>query len=1142
MARFNNGLIYTNDKCIGCNKCVSQCSIMAANISVMVDGKAKIVIDGEKCNHCGKCIKLCRQGAREYIDDTDMLFAALQAGRKISLLVAPSFYMLYHDLAPKILGYLKSAGIEKIYDVAYGADICLWGHVNYLKKHMNDKDAAYITQTCPALINVIELYHPELISKVIPVQSPMMCTAIYAHKYLGDTNEMAFLGPCISKKDEISTLMTNRNINYSLTYKHLFDYLKDKDIENFYAESDLKSDGRGNFISLSGDFAKSIECFFPDSEKLIQKEGLTPYVFQMLKGFSKVENVGERPIAIDVLACQNGCQEGPGTDFEKLNLDKVYTQVNDNNRKCKNRYPKTVYPDENFRLLNETFKDLDINDFTRLFEQRYRQPYTIPEDVIEEIFENMLKDNDVKKNIDCGSCGYKTCREMASAIAYGYNRKENCIHYMNEFMIKRLNTDHLTGLVNRGMFNKLSIELLKENPDKTYVFAIGNINRIKVINDLYGPENGDLALVKVAETLNKLSERGGIVSRFGADNFAICIEDTMENFEALYSIPVWNLKEYGIDFPITMRFGVLIVNAKDGDVLSVLNLAAIAMDEKIRLTDNTFTVFTKEMHQKLKKEIEITAQLEPAMERDEFQLYYQPQYSAHTNALCGAEALCRWVKADGTVVSPTDFIPLSEKNGFIKILDEVIWEKAFKNIRTWIDRGLKIVPTSINISRVTISSDNLVYAIARLQDKYNIPAEYVHFEITESAYMNNQHDLINRVNRIRDMGFKVAMDDFGSGYSSLNTLKDIPIDILKLDMGFVRDNSNMERGGTIISSVARMVQALNLVTVAEGVETEDQAMFLKSIGVEILQGYLFSKPIPQKDYENKLMNEETTVIQLGRYVGNYDITSITDPTSNESMMFEFFSGPACIIEIDREELYLIRINKRASELLGIEDWNFSEIQKELQSVLKEDKSVLIQKTLNAMKNEEVFVNEIEFEHGETGRPVDLKYTAWGIGSTGENKYCIFVQLEDITRQKLYEKTLGLVNTQVKLLINQSVVGLILFRVTLNKKNILNPFGLKVLDMNEQFTALSGFSRDEVMKWTEKQAMEVIHPMDRPSVVATFAKATVFKHHKSVQCDYRGYTKDGSIKKVRIMASGLKNTEDSLIVVANFIVLDDDKNK
>lgn len=312
------------------------------------------------------------------------------------------------------------------------------------------------------------------------------------------------------------------------------------------------------------------------------------------------------------------------------------------------------------------------------------------------------------------------------------------------------------------------------------------------------------------------------------------------------------MTEYGIEIPITMRFGIYIADTSIEDILSVINLATIAMADKISSTKNTFSMFTKEMHQNVKREIEITSQMQSAIKNDEFQIYYQPQFYSENGELAGAEALCRWVKSDGTVIGPTVFIPISEKNGFIRLLDKVIWDKTFSDMRKWIDEGFSPVPVSINISRVSLSSDNLIYEIQRIKDKYQIPVDLIHFEITESAYMDDQENLIRRINEIRGMGFKIAMDDFGSGYSSLNTLKDIPIDLLKLDMGFIKENSNMEKGTVIINSIVKMSHSLDLKTIAEGVEVQSQADYLKNIGVDIIQGFFYSKPLSHNDYEELL--------------------------------------------------------------------------------------------------------------------------------------------------------------------------------------------------------------------------------------------------------------------------------------------------
>ena len=243
--------------------------------------------------------------------------------------------------------------------------------------------------------------------------------------------------------------------------------------------------------------------------------------------------------------------------------------------------------------------------------------------------------------------------------------------------------------------------------------------------------------------------------------------------------------------------------------------------------------------------------MKSALANDEFVLYLQPQYDS-TKRLIGAEALSRWIRDDGKMISPGIFIPIFEKNGFIKEMDYHVWENGFKLIRTWMDSDSLPVPISVNISRVSLADDEIINKIKSLQEKYKIDPSLMHFEITESAYMENQDELIQRVGKIREMGFLIAMDDFGSGYSSLNTLKDVPLDILKLDMGFLRGNDSAGKGHSIIEHIINMAHDLDLTTIAEGVETIEQANFLNSLGCDVIQGYLYAKPMPISNYEELL--------------------------------------------------------------------------------------------------------------------------------------------------------------------------------------------------------------------------------------------------------------------------------------------------
>jgi iron only hydrogenase large subunit-like protein len=222
-SKYNKGLIYTDKNCIGCNKCIKGCPSIEANVAVEVNGDNKIYIDGDKCIGCGKCVDTCTHDARHFRDDTDQFFEHLKLGNKISVVIAPAFLINYPKEYKQILGYLKSLGVNKFISVSFGADITTWAYLNYISKY-NFKGA--ISQPCPVIVNYIEKIEPELLEKLIPVQSPLGCTAIYTKKYMGINDKLAFISPCIAKKDEIDSPRIKGMINYNITFKNLIEHIK----------------------------------------------------------------------------------------------------------------------------------------------------------------------------------------------------------------------------------------------------------------------------------------------------------------------------------------------------------------------------------------------------------------------------------------------------------------------------------------------------------------------------------------------------------------------------------------------------------------------------------------------------------------------------------------------------------------------------------------------------------------------------------------------------------------------------------------------------------------------------------------------------------------------------------------------------
>lgn len=846
MRSYNTGIVYSDEKCIGCNKCIAACSVLGANCAIIQNGQNRVVVDSRKCVICGSCVSVCPQKARTYRDDSESFFTGAAQSQNISVIIDQSFFVLYKDRARSVLGWLRSLGVKNIYSSSLGAEISVWANVRYLLAHHEEDEAPFLVNCCPAFTLRVEREEIDFLKKLIPVHSPAFCTAIYAKKYLGDTSRMVFISPCVAVKDLISR--HKGTIDASVSFDSIITRFNEAKYSG--TESDPDQTGRtfGNIISAEDGMARCLALFFPEKYIIAHYNNLSPHTFSVLRNETQNCSLSERPLASTVVSCRNGCLDGPGTKKFRSTVSSICIEYFRMFTDSMKDLDIEASHKRNLEMLEKQFAGLDCADFTCSFQDHYQQPYRIPKSTYDEIFTAMHKNTVKKRSVNCGFCGYRICMEMASAIAYGYNRKENCIHYMNEEMAFRYFIDPQTGIPNRAAFVRDAELLLKSNPAKKYVVCSGNVNKFKIIDDLYGFEAGDKVLHIVSVVLKYTVGSEGLCASLGGGNFALFFEYTPENMARLTKREFIDCSVLGIAFRVTMRFGLYVAQDRSESIMNMMNYATISMDKNSSPMENTFTMYTQEFHDQMKLETMITADMQGAMERQEFKLFFQPQYNP-AGTLVGAEVLCRWIKDDGFIRTPDVFIPIFEKNGFIKKLDRYVWEKSFQAIQRWHSAGIKVVPISLNISRITLKDDDIISFISDLHKNYSLPPHTVHFEITESAYMNDQKRLIGRVNGIRNLGYAIAMDDFGSGYSSLNTLKDVPIDILKLDMGFLRESENTERGGTIINSVVRMAQDLKLMTIAEGVETQNQADFLCSIGCDVLQGFLYSRPVSQAEFE-----------------------------------------------------------------------------------------------------------------------------------------------------------------------------------------------------------------------------------------------------------------------------------------------------
>ena len=433
MGELNKGLVYTNEACVGCNRCISVCPVLQANHAV-VEGATNVVrVDGDSCVHCGACIDVCQHKARAFEDDTERFFADLGKGQRISLLLAPAFIANYPDKYRQILGYLKKIGANHIISISFGADITTWAYLNWLTTHHL---VGGISQPCPAVVDYIEHYVPELVSKLVPIHSPMMCGAIYAKKYMNITDKLAFISPCIAKKSEITRPQNAGYIEYNVTFEHLMKKLEGMDLSAYDSFDEIEY-GLGSVYPQPGGLRENVEHFLGQDVMIRQIEG-EKHVYHFLQVYAdRVKDGKKLPFMVDALNCGGGCIYGTATNPENEMNDDILFEIHNqrtksNSHNKKSAWSKEISPEARLKLLNEQFKKLNLDDFVCTYEVKDNRMEEVPEEVLENVFMKMNKVEPAQRNINCGACGYKNCKTMATAIACGINVVDNCIHYVKD--------------------------------------------------------------------------------------------------------------------------------------------------------------------------------------------------------------------------------------------------------------------------------------------------------------------------------------------------------------------------------------------------------------------------------------------------------------------------------------------------------------------------------------------------------------------------------------------------------------------------------------------------------------------------------------------------------------------------------------
>lgn len=503
-------LVFTNDSCIGCNKCIRVCPCPGACVAVTEeDGTERIQVDPAKCIGCGACMDACKHGAREFEDDTEQFFADLAKGEKISILLAPAFKANYPGDYERVLGGLKNLGVNRIISVSFGADITTWGYLNYVKKY---NFTGGISQPCPAIVGYIEHYLPELLPKLFPVHSPMMCSAIYAKQEMGITDKLAFISPCVAKWSEIHDPDTEGYVSYNVTFDHSMKYVREHNISGTFASDEIEY-GLGSIYPMPGGLKENVYWFLGDDVYIRQIEGekhtyryLEEHKEEIAKGMNK-------ELFIDALNCGMGCIYGTGVEEEIARTDTALYNIHQIQENCKKNtknsaWSRKLTPAQRLAKLNKQFSKLNLENYLRKYTDRSEEcNYKLPStEELNQIYDEMGKKTKEARCIDCECCGYESCEKMAFAIYNGFNKKENCIHFVKDTVEEE--KKRALELADEIKAEKDAVEKQQENI-KTTVETVNDlfVSLYDSVDDMVnGNESNATECSAVSEKIGNVSE------------------------------------------------------------------------------------------------------------------------------------------------------------------------------------------------------------------------------------------------------------------------------------------------------------------------------------------------------------------------------------------------------------------------------------------------------------------------------------------------------------------------------------------------------------------------------------------------------------------------------------------------------------
>lgn len=429
----------------------------------------------------------------------------------------------------------------------------------------------------------------------------------------------------------------------------------------------------------------------------------------------------------------------------------------------------------------------------------------------------------------------------------------------SSYKLEQLEKDELTNVYSRSAFYLHAKEFLLDQ-NEYYDLVISDIVDFKILNEKYGEKKSDSVLKYAAQFIRDNIAFGRLAGRYGSDKFIAIVKKSYIPTDAMINEQLTKFQENAPVKNLKCKFCVYENVNGDSQLTLCASYALTSLKKISNEYDVNIIVFNEEAKIENQRIAKLTEGMEDTVKNEEFKVYFQPKHETVSGKLVGAEALIRWQHPEFGMIPPNDFIPLFESNGFISRADYYVWKKTCQYLRKWMDKGISVVPISINASKIDFEVENYFELLKKPVNENNLNPNLLHIEVTETMENRDINTLINRLTQLREYGFRIELDDFGSGYSSLNILGSLPLDVVKIDQSFIRQIDD-PRKARILSSCITLTKNLGLVSVCEGVETEEQRNVLKSIGCDRIQGYYFSKPLPADEFEQYLIDQKNKKIE-----------------------------------------------------------------------------------------------------------------------------------------------------------------------------------------------------------------------------------------------------------------------------------------